>query len=229
MFFERMMAENKLKEYIERHKGGNSKIPSERFLSEHFGMPRSQIRKILSSLVIEGDLFVKKNSGYYISPEKISIDLNKGESYYDTTTEKVQRTKLITKSEITFSKELKNIIDLNVNSGIKLLGIQTLNHIPYGVITSYFPATIDNQLNIEDYYCGNLFELFKRTGSPIAHVREEITKSTSSSFEEEILNIAPDSPLAKHKTFGYNEQGQCILYQLILYPITCVTFKGWLL
>lgn len=229
MFFERTIAENKLKEYIEKHTNVNSKFPSERFLSEYFGMSRSQIRKLLSSLVTEGYLYVKKNSGYYISPKKITIDLNKGESYYDTTSDKVHQTMFITRNEINFSEELKSIIDLNVTRGIKLLGIQTLNHNPYGTITSYVPEIVDNQLNTEDYYNGNLFELFKKTEIPIAHVKEEITKKTSSNFEEEILNIAPKSPLAKHESFGYNEQGQCVLYQVILYPITYVTFKGWLL
>lgn len=229
MFSERILVENKLKEYIEGHSDANSKFPSERFLSEQFKMSRAQIRKILNSLVTEGDLFVKKNSGYYISPKKIDIDLNRGESYYDTTSEKVQQTQFITKNEVIFSKDLQTIIDLNITSGIKLLGFQSANHIPYGIITSYFSATVDNQLTLEDYFHGNLFELFKKTGTPVAHVKEEITKSISSNFEEQILNIAPASPLAKHEVFGYNEQGQCILYQVILYPITRVIFKGWLL
>lgn len=229
MFFERMIIENKLKEYIETHTSENSKFPSERFLSEHFGVSRSQVRKILSSLVTDGYLYVKKNSGYYIAPKKIIIDLNKGESYYDATSDKVHRTNFISRNEINFSERLKSIIDLNVTKGSKLLGIQTSNYQPYGIIISYVPEIIDTQLNIEDYCHGNLFELFKKKEIPIAHVTEKITKKTSSSFEEEIFNIASKSPLAKHEIFGYNEQGQCVLYQVILYPINYVTFKGWLL
>ncbi len=229
MYTEQLLLENTIKAFIQQNKiEPFSKFPSERTLSDELGVSRLQVRRILQSLVDQGILIVKKNSGYYLAPPKISVLLNSRNSYFNPICNNEKKfTRFITINKLQFNNKIANILDCKQNTGIELIGLQIQNNIPYGVIFSYFGdyENVSNNGNI--FIKRNLFDTFALHGNPIAHMTEELSTKNSSKFEEILLNLPPDSKLTKHEIYCYNEQGLCILYQVILYPIFLVEFKGW--
>ena len=49
------------------------RLPSERFLAEHFHVQRPTIRNALAQLVREHYLFPQERLGYFVAPERIKI------------------------------------------------------------------------------------------------------------------------------------------------------------
>lgn len=228
MYSDQFFFENKIKEYIiNNNLQPNDKFPSERFLVENLGISRSQTRRVLKSLVDQGILSVKKNSGYYLTPRRIIIQLNEQHSYFNPTTENLVRTRFITINEISFNSQVSQILDSNDGIGYELLGLQTTGKTAYGVISSYFTLHDDKEIDQSTFETKSLFEIFSYLGRPIAHMKEEVSSATSTEYEEKLLNLPKNSPLTKHEIYCYDEQGSCILYQIILYPIFEIEFRGW--
>lgn len=227
MFSDQLLEENQFKRYLANHLTDNHKFPSERYLSDRFQIPRSQVRKILKNLVDEGTLYVKKNSGYYVSPQRIKINLSEGESYFDTTSSKLQRTVFVACNLIKLPANIQKVLEAKTPKGAEIIGVQVKESRPYGIIFSYLPDKLIKKIEITEFQSVNLYHLLAKKGIAIAHLKEQVSQANSTEFSEKILNLPPKSRLVRHEVFSYDAQGRCLLDQLLFYPLNRVSFEGW--
>lgn len=216
----------KLMDYIRKNKiQAGAKIPGERSLSQAMNESRPNIRKVLQGLVNEGILYVKPNSGYYLSEKRIVINIGEAFSHFNPLNKKGYQTLYISKSEVEsspiFQQEWKD------KKLFKIIGIQVFESESYGVIYSYLPFNIGKDFSNRDLSSNSLYQLLEETNNRVAHTIEDIDGTLSNSFEETIFNLSENSYLVKHSISCFNEQGKCVLIQNILYPAVRIEFKNW--
>lgn len=223
-----LILENQLKQYIKTQnlKPGD-RLPGERMLSEYFEVQRLTLRSSLQRLKNEGILTVKKNSGYYIADKRIYIPLGHAVSHFNTRNTENKRTLLLNILETEFSSFAMNKFPFDDNTGYRVIGLQTKNQIPYGVITGLIPICCIPELNFSDLQEQDLFELYRRHNQEITHGQEQITSGRACEWESMLLGVLQDNPVVCHHIYSYNQKGQCVLIQKIVYIQEKVEFGGW--
>ena len=223
-----LILEHQLKQYIqEQNLRPGDRLPSERDLSEHFGVQRLTLRSSLQRLKNEGILTVKKSSGYYIADKRIFISLGKDISHFDTRQFRSCRTLLLNILETEFDNSVMNKFPFSDNTGFRVIGLQTKEQSPYGIITSLIPSSCVESLDFQDLQDQTLFELYHRHHQDITHGQEHISSFKASETEHTLLGVPVHSPMVFHRVYGYNQNGQCVLIQNILYIQEKVEFGGW--
>lgn len=223
-----LILENQLKEYLrEQNFQAQDRLPSERFLSEKFGIQRLTLRTALQRLKNEGLLNVRKNSGYYVADSRITIELGKPKSHFDACSAQTKCTLPLNLFKTEFDPSTKHKFPFSDSTGYCLIGLQTNQHIPYGVITTFIPTQCISELTLEDIQQHDLFALYAQNNHKITHAKEQISSCMASEVEAFLLGVPVQSTLVFHHIYGYNIKGQCVLIQKIVYLSEKVEFKGW--
>lgn len=223
-----LILENQLKQYLrEQSFQPQDRLPSERFLSEKFGIQRLTLRTALQRLKDQGILNVRKNSGYYIADSRITIELGKPKSHFDSCSEQTQYTLPLNLFKTEFDPSTQHKFPFSDPTGYCLIGLQTSHQIPYGVITTFIPAQCIPGMTLRDIQEKELFALYEQNNQKITHAKEQISSCTASEVESFLLGAPADSSLVFHHIYGYNIKEQCVLIQKIVYLSEKIEFKGW--
>lgn len=223
-----LILENQLKQYLrEQSFQPQDRLPSERFLSEKFGIQRLTLRTALQRLKNQGILNVRKNSGYYIADSKIVIELGKPKSHFDSRPEQMQRTLPLNLFKTEFDPSTQHKFPFSDSAGYCLIGLQTSQQIPYAVITSFIPASCIPVMTLAEIQQQELFTLYEQNNQKITHAKEQISSCMASEVESFLLGVPAGSPLVFHHVYGYNIKEQCVLIQKIVYISEKVEFRGW--
>lgn len=223
-----LILEEQIKEYMkEQNLKPGSRLPGERYLGEYFGVQRLTLRTSLQRLKNEGILYVKKNSGYYVAEPRIRIRLGTLDSRFDTRQTQRCCTQLLNVLETEFDSSLMNKFPFSDPTGYTILGLQTQNFVPYGMIKSLVPAACVPTLSPLVLKNQSLYDIYHTHGQEIVMCQEQIGCHRASETESTLLGIPQDTFMASHSIYGYNDKDQCILIQKITYIQDRVEFGGW--
>ncbi len=223
-----LILENQLKQYLcDEQFLPQQRLPSERLLSQEFGVQRLTLRVALQRLKDQGILNVRKNSGYYLAEPRVPIVLGKPHSYFDSRSDQPCYTLPLNFFKTEFGSSIMHKFSVSDPTGYCIIGLQTQQQIPYGVITTLIPAHCIPSTDFHDYQEQNLFALYEQNQQKIVHTNEQISSCAATEVESFLLGVPPQTDLVYHHVYSHNAKGQCILIQKIVYLSDRVEFQGW--
>lgn len=223
-----LILENQLKQYLcDKNFQPQERLPSERLLSQELGVQRLTLRVALQRLKDQGILNVRKNSGYYLAEPRVSITLGSPHSYFDSRSDQQRCTLPLNFFKTEFDSSLMHKFSISDAAGYCIIGLQTQQNIPYGVITTLIPAHCIPSTSFQDFLQQNLFALYEQNQQKIVHSNEQISNCSATEVESFLLGVAPQTPLVYHHVYSHNAKGQCVMIQKIVYLSERVEFQGW--
>ncbi len=211
----------KLENYIlTNHLPANSKIPSERYLCELWGMNRTTLRQAIKILVGCGRLYSKKGKGTLIAEPKITRDI-RGVNALSTylRNEFSFTTKILSFRTIESNKQISK--NLHVPLGHKAYEIIRLRNIsgqPCVLETMYLNGSLCP--DFDKYYneTNSMYSIFKNIyHKELARGEESISITYASEEEAELLDIETGSPVFFTKGNTQMEDGTPFEYYKALF------------
>lgn len=223
-----LILEEQIKQYMkEQGLKPGSRLPGERYLGEYFGVQRLTLRTSLQRLKNEGILYVKKNSGYFVAAPRVHIALGTLVSRFDTRQDQSCCTQFLNVFETEFETSVMNKFPFDDPAGYTVLGLQTHNFSPYGIIKCLVPAACSPALAPPVLRNQSLFDVYRMHGQAIALCQEHIGCHRATETEAVLLGVPREASMVSHSIYGYNDKEQCILIQKITYIQDRVEFGGW--
>ena len=133
-----------LLEYIkEHHEDEELPIPTEKEISEHFGISRPTVRQAINELVVEGYLYRQKAKGTFVSKPKIKQDfLLILDSFENEMLKKGLQpsTKLLNIETVNSDEKVSKALNVPLESKvIKLTRLRFANNEPIVLVVTYLP------------------------------------------------------------------------------------------
>jgi GntR family transcriptional regulator len=178
----------------------HSKIPSERALSEQFGVSRMTVKHAIQELVFNERLYTRVGKGTFVSEAPITQQLSTLTSF---TEDMVSLGKTIS-NRVLVAKTLpatdKLSKPLNILPGTELALLRRLrlaNGVPVALESSYLHhAPCDGVLTARDYGTESLYTALREDyGLQLAYAEQHIRARLATADEATLLDIEPGFPL----------------------------------
>lgn len=190
----------------------DSMIPTEKELSDIFGISRTTVRQAISELVQEGWLYRIKSKGTFVSSPKINQDfIQKLEPFNDQIrrTGREPHTEVLDFRIIEASQEVAN--HLNLQPGDQAVFLQRRRYAddePIVILETYLPYSRCSFLMEHDFERESLYEVLSRDeNTKVYCVRRIVEAIEATAADAEKLNIKKGKPVHYFTTFGYNPVG----------------------
>jgi len=206
------------------YKGGDV-IPTEKELSEIYGLSRTTVRQATTELVQEGWLYRVKSKGTFVGYPKVSQDyVQKIESFNTTISRQgmVPTTEVI-KLEVLSAKKAGEMViqSLQLSSDDKAIFIfrkRLADNVPIVTAKTYLPYDrcsflLDHNLNNEQLY--SVLSLDKDT--KIYKIERVIEAVEAQAEDVRLLNIGRGKPIQLFTSIGYNSMNEPIEYTISRY------------
>lgn len=196
-------------------------IPSERELSERFGLNRLTVRKAIKVLVQEGILVRQHGKGTFVSPPKISQPLLVVRSFTDAMLQegRVPGTEV---QEVEFLSAGASVArQLRIQMGdpiVRLVRVRSVDEIPLALIVSYIPRDLTADLVPEDFRTLSLYALLReRCGIRLSSSSVTLEPTVATHQEAASLSIQPGQPMMLLRGLVSIPGGRIIEYSKALY------------
>jgi GntR family transcriptional regulator len=208
------------------------RIPSERELSERFGISRMTMRKAIDRLVRQHVLERRGTSGTYIPVPVIERPFDDLESH--SISEIVERSGGVPGSKLMFfesAEATERVAErLGIKAGSPLIVIRrlrTVNELPFCVETSHLPADRVPGLAADDLLGGqSLYHLLKaRFNIDIGPGESTIAVARATAQEAQLLGLKPETPTLIYRSVVLDRQSRPIEYLTSVNHPQLVVFK----
>lgn len=195
------------------------RIPSERDLSDRFGIARMTMRKAINNLVRGGVLERRGTAGTFVAAPQVQRPLDGSTS--SSISEIVEQSGGKPGSKLLFFESAhanERVAErLALEPGAPLIVIRRLrmaNGVPFCVETSYLPAARVPGLVAGDLL-GNasLYGLLRaRYRIKVGAAESVLSVAPTTAYEAELLGLAADAPAMVHRAVVLDQQGRPIEY-----------------
>ncbi len=209
-----------IKEYIlyKIHAGelnAHDKIPSERNLSEQFGVSRLTVSKAIKELVLEGKLYTQVGKGTFVRDEPIDQTLDALTSFSEEMDKRGQlSSSLIVRSGvISASEEVASKLKIPTGVSVVMLKrVRMVNDQPLAIETAYIIADYCNGiLDRFDFRHESLYRVLKdHYDLRLIYADQELEARLATPEEVEKLHIEVGSPILSMRRVTYIEAEQPI-------------------
>ncbi len=178
--------------FIEKKYKEGDKLPSERELSEIYGVQRATIREAYYILEEEGIIEIRERSGRYMGHTRIKNNLQEIKSFSDKLSDigmevyKITRVRKIVREEEDF---------------------------PIAIEYSYIPEVIADKLLKYDLEENSLFEILKTQYGRVPKKEDQVIEIVyANEFESKTLKVDQMTALIKKHGITYDEDGNILQY-----------------
>jgi GntR family transcriptional regulator len=203
-------------------------IPSERELSEKYGISRMTARQAITDLVNEGLFYREQGKGTFVSERKITQQLIHLTGFTEDIRARGQRpgTKVLSASmqpadEATAEK-------LRIAPGTLIFRLQRLrlaNDEPLAIELSQISFRDCERLLEEDLEQNSLYRMLEsQYGIPLMEADQELEAGLAGSEDAQVLKIAVGTPVLFTRRVTYTERNQPIEYARAVYCGSKYTF-----
>jgi GntR family transcriptional regulator len=222
-----------LKEIIrERVRSGEWKpgdhIPSERELSEKYGISRMTARQAITDLVNEGLFYREQGKGTFVSERKITQQLIRLTGFTEDIRARGQRpgTKVLS-AEMRPADEA-TAEKLRIDHGTPIFRLQRLrlaDDEPLAIELSQISFKGCERLLEEDLEKNSLYRVLETNhGIPLMEADQELEAGLAGNEESQLLKISVGSPVLFTRRVTYTERNQPIEYAKAVYCGNKYTF-----
>lgn len=205
-----------IKEYIRQNivsgvYSENTRIPSERQLSDQFEVSRLTVTKAITELVQEGLLHTRVGKGTFVTPGKINQELRTLTSF----TEEMLRRGQSAASRVLYASvdpaEEEIARALSLVPGAKVMVLKRLRLSDEQAIaleiTHIIDALCPNILVNHDFSCESLYRVLRdEYGLHMTHAQQTIEARRATATELELLKIDSHTPILSMTRITFNEQ-----------------------
>ena len=195
------------------------KIPSERVLSERFGVARMTLRHAIEVLILEGKLERRPGSGTYISNQCYSLSAR----CRSFSTEMISRglkpeNKLLTSKIISADKVNSSKLRIPLNSKIlKFTRLRFGSEIPMAYQTTSIPLAYIDEVDFKDLE-GSLEDLLLNSfGIAITTSQTEISGDFVDQKISKLLNITTTTPCLVKESLDMDQRSRIIMWNKTWY------------
>ncbi|MGX6979658.1 GntR family transcriptional regulator [Vagococcus elongatus] len=168
------------------------RLPSERELSDAFGVNRTTLRSALQRLIKQGKIKKSKNTGYFIAPKKIIRDVQDiySTSQFFAGTDYDFQTKIYSNEVIMANKILSKELKLPLGTDVcALKRIRFLEDQPIMLETSYIPNSLFKEIEHRDFENESLYTVLSEIGYSVERGFETIQVGLAQKQERNILKV----------------------------------------
>lgn len=191
-------------------------LPSERKLTEIYGMSRTTVRLALTNLENKGYISTQHGKGsFVIDHHKTLINLSEMYSFTDQMKNigKKPESILLDFSIISNPQELKDEVYKNEKKLIKLIRLRTADKLPMLYEESYLPYSKFTDLSEDEVAQHPLYDIFFKTYNQVIKIaQEEFFADTVSKKVAQRLEINKNAPILKIIRTTYNLNNEIIEY-----------------
>lgn len=186
-------------------------IPSERELTEQFGVSRMTVRQSITNLVTEGLLYREKGRGTFVTNEKVEQPLSKLTSFTEDMFSRgmTPSNKLLGFERIKPTKEIIKKLHLSKNQDVfEVTRIRYADDVPMAIERSFLPVHLMKELN-EEALNESLYAFVEKDGTQvISHASQRMEAALVTSEDALLLQIELPSAIITIERISYltNEQ-----------------------
>ncbi|GGH80930.1 GntR family transcriptional regulator [Pullulanibacillus pueri] len=173
-------------------------IPSERELSEVFGVSRMTIRQALNDLVTEGYLYREKGKGTFVAAQKIEQPLHEVTGFSEDMLKRgmVPATRIIQFGETDADKQIAAYLKINEHDPIyKIERLRLADERPIALEHTYVPVHLVPNLT-EDIVKESFYSYVEQhLQLEISHAEQTIEAGLANSKQASLLEISQGSPV----------------------------------
>ncbi|MGN1400040.1 MAG: GntR family transcriptional regulator [Bacillus sp. (in: firmicutes)] len=193
--------EELLKEMIDsdQWKAGEA-IPSERELSETYGISRMTVRQALTNLVNEGLLYRKKGTGTFVNDRKVEQILQGLTSFSEDMTERGLKpsSDILSYGTVKASASVASKLGLELGSDVlQIERIRLADNEPMALETAYMPLHLTSGLTKETAKDSIYHYIEDALGLRIAEAHQELEAIAANERDAAYLQIEPGCPVLK--------------------------------
>ncbi|HXZ05987.1 MAG TPA: GntR family transcriptional regulator [Ktedonobacteraceae bacterium] len=196
-------------------------IPSERELSEKYGISRMTARQAITDLVNEGLFYREQGKGTFVSQRKITQQMIRLTGFTEDMKARglkpgtrVLSAQMVPSDETTAEK-------LRIDPGTLIFRLQRLrlaDDEPLAIELSQTSFKDCERLLEEDLEQNSLYRLLEtKYGIPLMEADQELEAGLASSEEAQLLKISPGRPVLFTRRITYTERNQPIEYAKAVY------------
>ena len=216
---------NEIKFYFIRNKvKEGDKLPSERELSEFFGVQRATVRAAYDILEEEGIIGIKERSGRYMGHSRITVNLQEIKSFSDKMSEIGigLESKLLAFEFHEADKELSRKMKLPIGTPVnKITRVQKV--VPVAIEYAYIPEEMAPKLMKFDLEERSLFEILSKEYGRIPKRDDQIIEIVyANEFESKTLKVDKLTALVKKSGITYDKDDNVLQY------LHAIMNKEWL-
>ena len=206
--------------FIEKKYKEGDKLPSERELSEIYGVQRATIREAYHILEEEGIIEIRERSGRYMGHTRIKNNLQEIKSFSDKLSDigMEVKNKLISFEIIELDKELYKKVKLPIGTSVyKITRVRKIvreeEDFPIAIEYSYIPEVIADKLLKYDLEENSLFEILKTQYGRVPKKEDQVIEIVyANEFESKTLKVDQMTALIKKHGITYDEDGNILQY-----------------
>lgn len=208
-----------LKEKIENEYEPNGMLPSERELSEMYGLSRTTVRLALQELERQGYIYRRHGKGTFVSNlRETAMNLSGTYSFTEQMKSlgRVPHTEVLGFEKVEATKYLAQ--HMNVRLGTKLIEVERLRSadgVPLMLETTYLPLNLFMLLTREDLEQKAMYDVFREDFHQIIRVaEEEFYAGIANERDAEKLQILAGAPVLNLLRKTYNTKNEIIEFTM---------------
>lgn len=187
-------------------------LPSERLLSEHYGISRMTVRQALAYLVREGALVARHGLGTFVAEPKLTYDALHLLGF----TEEVMRrggkaiSRVLEQQRVTPPPRVAQLLQLNVgDEATHIVRLRLAGDIPLLLETTYVPTALCPGLEREDLATQSLYAIMEQNyGVRLARSQQTLEAALANDYESRLFGIEPGAPIILFEGVTYDERGR---------------------
>jgi GntR family transcriptional regulator len=191
-------------------------IPTERELSEKFGVSRMTVRHAITSLVSKGLINRIQGKGSYVAEPKVEHDIGLLLSFTESTLSKGIKPggKILQFTQIEADEKLARFLNLGLGKRVHhLVRLRFGNNVPMVIERCYFPVYRFPQIELYDLGNQSLYHIWKDVyGTSFGRMRQTLEPVAADEFEAQVLEVPIGSPVMLVERLTYDAVGTPIEY-----------------
>ena len=199
----------------------HSKIPSERELSEKYGLSRMTAREAIKILEERGFVYRQVGKGTFVEESKIEHMLTKFVGFTDEMLQKGIKpgAKILKKETIIPSKRIRESLKLNLKDEVYYLQrVRYGNNNPLVVENSYFPKKICPELLEKDLISRSIYDIIRKDYHlNLVRAVQTLEPIATNEYESEILGVKMSSPALLITRISYDNNNVPIEFAKDIY------------
>jgi len=203
-------------------------IPSERDLSEKYGISRMTARQAITDLVNEGLFYREQGKGTFVSQHKITQQLIRLTGFTEDIRARGQKPGSKVLSAEMFPADETTAEKLSIGPGTLIFRLQRLrlaDDEPLAIELSQISFKGCERLLEEDLEQHSLYRLLEtKYGIPLMEADQELEAGLASNEEAQLLKISISRPVLFTRRITYTERNQPIEYAKAVYCGNKYTF-----
>ncbi|MFQ9516065.1 MAG: GntR family transcriptional regulator [Eubacterium sp.] len=206
--------------FMEKKYKEGDKLPSERELSERYGVQRATVREAYHILEEEGIIEIRERSGRYMGHTRIKNNLQEIKSFSDKLSDigMEVKNKLISFEIIELDKELYKKVKLPIGTAVyKITRIRNVireeGTFPIAIEYSYIPEKVAEKLFKYDLEENSLFEILRMEYGKVPQKEDQVIEIVyANEFEARTLKVDQMTALIKKHGITYDKDGNILQY-----------------